>query len=53
MGRIGVGELILVAAIVLLLVGAKRLPALGRAIGQAIREFQKSLKGPTDKQKKT
>lgn len=53
MGRIGLGELILVAAIVLLLVGAKRLPELGRAIGQAIREFQESLKGPTDKQKKT
>jgi len=45
MGRVGWGELLLIAVIVLLLVGAKRLPDLARSLGQAIREFQRSLQG--------
>ncbi len=45
MGRVGVGELVLILAIVLLVVGAKRLPELARSLGQAIREFQRALKG--------
>ena len=45
MGRIGFGELVAILAIVLLIVGAKRLPELARSQGQAIREFQKSMKG--------
>ena len=45
MGRIGFGELVLILAVVLLFVGAKRLPALARSLGESIREFQRSLKG--------
>lgn len=45
MGRIGFWELLVILAIVLLIVGAKRLPALARSLGEAIREFQKSMKG--------
>jgi sec-independent protein translocase protein TatA len=45
MGRIGLGELILVAVVVLLLFGAQRLPQIGAAIGKAIREFNVALKG--------
>ena len=45
MGRIGFGELLVILAIVLLIVGAKRLPELARALGKAIREFQQALKG--------
>lgn len=44
--RLGWGEILVVLVIVLLFVGAKRLPELGRSLGQAIREFQRSLKGP-------
>ena len=44
MGRVGFGELVLILAIVLLVVGAKRLPELARSLGQAIREFQRALK---------
>ncbi len=45
MGNLGFGELLLILAIVLLLVGAKRLPDLARSLGQAVREFQRALKG--------
>ena len=46
MGRIGFGELVIILVIVLLLVGAKRLPELARALGEAVREFQRAIKGP-------
>ena len=45
MGQIGFGELLLILAIVLLLVGAKRLPELARSLGEAVREFQRAIKG--------
>lgn len=45
MGRIGFGELLIILAIVLLFVGAKRLPGLARSLGEAVREFQRSVKG--------
>lgn len=44
LGRIGIGELVLIFGIVLLLVGAKRLPELARSIGRGIHEFQSGLK---------
>ena len=49
MGRFGFGELIVILAIVLLVVGAKRLPDIGRSLGEAIREFQQAMKGNDDK----
>ena len=45
MGRIGLPELLVVLGVALLLGGAKRLPELGRALGEAIREFQKAIRG--------
>ena len=45
MGRIGLGELLVILAIVLLFVGGKRLPELARSLGEAVREFQRSMKG--------
>jgi len=45
MGRIGFWELVVILAIVLLVVGAKRLPGLAKSVGEAIREFQRSLRG--------
>lgn len=47
--NIGWGELVVIFAIVLLIVGAKRLPDVGRALGQAIREFQGALRGSPKK----
>ena len=47
--NIGWGELLVIFAIVLLLVGARRLPDIGRALGQAVREFRRSARsGPRD-----
>ena len=43
--NLGWGELIVIFAIVLLIVGAKRLPELGRSLGKAVREFQAALRG--------
>lgn len=45
MGRVGLGELLVILAVVLLFTGAKRLPALARALGESVREFQRALKG--------
>ena len=42
--NLGWGELIVILAIVLLIVGAKRLPELGRSLGEAIRQFQAALR---------
>ena len=42
--NIGWGELLVIFAIVLLLVGARRLPEIGRSLGQAVREFQRGFK---------
>ncbi|MBI3306791.1 MAG: twin-arginine translocase TatA/TatE family subunit [Candidatus Omnitrophica bacterium] len=37
-------EVVVILLVVLLLFGAKRLPEIGRALGEGIREFKKSLK---------
>jgi sec-independent protein translocase protein TatA len=47
-GGIGSGELIIIFLIVLLVFGAKRLPELARALGQAKKEFQKASREVTD-----
>ena len=44
MGRVGLPELIVIAVVILLLFGAKRLPEIARALGQAIKEFKKAGK---------
>ena len=43
--NLGFGELLIVLAIVLLIVGARKLPELGRSLGEAIREFKKAISG--------
>lgn len=42
--NIGVPELLIIAFLVLLVFGAKRLPEIGQSMGKGIREFKKSLK---------
>jgi sec-independent protein translocase protein TatA len=40
----GIPELLIVLAIVLLILGPKRLPALGRSLGGGIRSFRESIR---------
>ncbi len=41
---LGVGEVLLIFAVLLLVFGAKRLPELGGALGKGIREFKHSVR---------
>jgi sec-independent protein translocase protein TatA len=50
MGRIGIWELLLVLAIVVLLFGTKRLGSLGADLGNAIRGFRKAMT-PSEEEK--
>jgi len=42
--NIGTTELIIIFVVILILFGGKKLPELGKGIGDAIREFKKSSK---------
>lgn len=42
MGRLGTQELLIIMAIALLIFGPKKLPQLGKAVGQTIGNFKKS-----------
>jgi sec-independent protein translocase protein TatA len=44
LGRFGSGELLIVALIILLLFGGKKIPELIRGVGDAVREFKKGAK---------
>ena len=45
MGRIGWGEMLLILLVVLILFGSTRLPALGKSLGEGIRNLKKGLSG--------
>lgn len=47
-GQFGFGEIVLVLAIALIVLGPKRLPEAGRSIGKGMREFRDSLSGGKD-----
>ncbi|HUT74430.1 MAG TPA: twin-arginine translocase TatA/TatE family subunit [Armatimonadota bacterium] len=51
MGSLGPQEIILIMVAALLLFGAKRLPELGRSLGQGMREFRRSLSGAEEADK--
>jgi sec-independent protein translocase protein TatA len=48
MGELGFEKILLIAVVVLLLFGAKRLPEVGASLGKGIREFKRSLSDITD-----
>ncbi len=47
MFRNPVTDLIIVAVVALLILGPKRLPMLGRSLGQGLREFKEGITGET------
>lgn len=48
--RLGLPELLIVLAIVILIFGASRLPELGKGIGKGIKNFKDATKTGGDKQ---
>ena len=47
--RIGLPELLIILAIVVLIFGANKLPELGRGIGKGIRNFKDATKDGSEK----
>jgi sec-independent protein translocase protein TatA len=52
MGRIGGGELLLIALIAILLFGASRLSDIGKGLGEGIKNFKKGLKDDSEADEK-
>lgn len=48
MGPIGIPELLIILAIIILIFGASRLPEIGKGIGQGIKNFKSSMKDSLD-----
>ena len=44
MGSLGVPELLIILAIIVVIFGANRLPGLGKGIGSAIKNFKDGIK---------
>ena len=44
MGSIGIEKLLLIGIVLLIFFGPKKLPELGKALGQGIKEFKKASK---------
>jgi len=51
--NLGIGQIALLIVLALVFFGPKRLPELGRAAGNAIREFKAALNGIMSDEKKT
>ena len=43
LGNIGVGEIILIALIIILMFGAKRIPELMKGLGKGVRSFKEGI----------
>lgn len=48
LGPLGLPEMLIILAIVILIFGANRLPELGKGVGSAIKNFKSSMKETTD-----
>jgi len=45
LGNLGTGEIIIIAIVVLLLFGGKKIPELMKGIGKGVRNFKEGVKG--------
>jgi sec-independent protein translocase protein TatA len=52
MGRIGIPELLIILAIIILIFGATRLPEIGRGIGKGIRNFKDATKDTKEEEER-
>jgi len=48
LGNLGTGEIIIIAIVVLLLFGGKKIPELMKGIGKGVRNFKDGIKGIED-----
>ena len=48
LGNLGTGEIIIIAIVVLLLFGGKKIPELMKGIGKGIKNFREGVKGVED-----
>ena len=48
MGNLGITEMLLIGVALLLFFGPSKLPALGKSLGEGIKEFKKASKELTD-----
>ena len=48
MGNIGITEILIIVAVLVLLFGARKIPELMRGMGTGIREFKSSMNAPVD-----
>lgn len=48
-GNLGWGEWVVIAFVILIFFGPKRLPELARGLGRALRQFQQGLRDVKDK----
>ena len=46
--NIGIGEIVIIALIILLLFGGKKIPELMRGLGKGVKNFQDGVKGVED-----
>jgi len=51
--NIGLTEIIVVAVVLIILFGGKKLPELSRGIAESIKEFRNAFKGDEEKKEKT
>jgi sec-independent protein translocase protein TatA len=51
LGPIGLPEMLIILAIIVLIFGANRLPEIGRGIGQGIKNFKASTREEADEKK--
>lgn len=52
-GRFGMGELLVILLIVLIVFGPKKLPEIGKSLGEAIRQFKGAADGAAPEAEKT
>jgi sec-independent protein translocase protein TatA len=50
-GRLGVTEILLIVAVLLLFFGGKKIPEFMKGLGQGMREFKKAAKGEDEQEK--
>jgi sec-independent protein translocase protein TatA len=51
-GSLGMGELLVILAIVILIFGVNKIPQLGKGLGEGIRNFKDAMKTGQEEEKK-